>query len=309
MMTRNQAKRSIRSRMVELLLRVRSGKTQLTDQAKLEEFMQERKVKNEQPYQLPARLKFTSSVIKEMVNGMEVVKLSPKEGASKKQILYFHGGAYVNQPVYWHWRFLDKVATETKATILVPLYPKAPGHHYEEAFQNVLPIYERLLTTTNPLDIVIMGDSAGGGLSLALAQLLLERKLPQPGHIILLSPWLDITMKHPEIPALSHKDPMLGAYGLIVMGKAWAGDADPEHYLLSPINGKIKGLGQITLFVGTHELFLPDARKFRDLAKAQGVQINYFEYKGMNHVFPVYPIPEAKQATEQIIGLIKGEDV
>ncbi len=146
-----------------------------------------------------------------------------------------------------------------------------------------------------------MGDSAGGGFALALAQLLLEKGLSQPGKIILLSPWLDITMKNPDAYVLEDKDPMLGIYGLIQMGKAYAGDTNLNHYLLSPINGKINGLGKISLFIGTHEVFLPDARRFRDIALSQGARINYFEYPKMNHIFVLYPIPEAKKATKEII--------
>lgn len=106
-------------------------------------------------------------------------------------------------------------------------------------------------------------------------------------------------MKNPDASALERKDPMLGIYGLIEMGKAYAGDTNPNDYLLSPINGEINGLGEITLFVGTHEVFLPDARKFRDRLKAGEVKINYFEYPKMNHIFVLYPIPEAKKRPEK----------
>jgi acetyl esterase/lipase len=94
-----------------------------------------------------------------------------------------------------------------------------------------------------------MGDSAGGGFALALAQALLEKELPQPGNIILISPWLDITMTNPEIPAFEEKDPMLAVYGLAEIGKVYAGNTDPGHYMLSPINGPVVGLAPITLFM------------------------------------------------------------
>lgn len=296
--------RSVQSKLVETLLKVQNGKENFTDKEKVAEFLAEREVQNAKTYTLPADLELQSTIKQDTLNGMQVFILSPTDTDSKKQILYLHGGAYINQPTNYHWKFLDKVVTGTNATITVPIYPKAPEHQYKESFDKVLPIYEDLLNVTESKNLVIMGDSAGGGLALALSQVLLENNIQQPSNIILLSPWLDITMKNPKIPSLEDKDPMLGAYGLEQMGKAWAGDKDPNNYMLSPINGAIKGLGKITLFVGTHELFLVDAQRFRDMATGQGVAINYFEYEKMNHVFPVYPIPEAKKATEQIVDII-----
>lgn len=150
-----------------------------------------------------------------------------------------------------------------------------------------------------------MGDSAGGGFAPALAQLIFEKGLPQPKHIILLSPWLDITLDNPEINAsLEQTDPMLGIYGAVELGKLYAGDSDRKNYLLSPMYGKIKGLADITLFMGTQEILLPDGRKFKAIAKEEGVEIQYYEYPGMNHVFPVYPIPESKQARKIIVETI-----
>src|SRR5699024_8454420 len=194
---------------------------------------------------------------------------------------------------------------ETGARIIVPIYPKAPNYTYKDSFKQVLPLYQEVIQQTDPASVYLMGDSAGGGFSLALAQLLLEKDLPQPRHIILLSPWLDIALDNPEINATLEKiDPMIGIYGAIELGKLYAGDTDRTYYLLSPIYGEIKGLAEITLFVGTRELILPDARKFRAIAKEQDVEIQYHEYSGMNHVFPVFPIPEAKKARKVIVEMI-----
>lgn len=216
-----------------------------------------------------------------------------------------HGGGYIEQPLSWHWRFLYKLIQNLNGTICVPVYPKAPNHDYKEAFKKVLPIYKDLLTKVPPENIVLMGDSAGGGFALALAQFLLKNDISQPGNIILLSPWLDITLSHPDIATMARKEPMLDAKLLIEVGKIYAGEAETSNYLLSPMNGPIQGLGKISLFVGTHELFLPDARKFKGLAEKEKVKINYFEYPQMNHVFPVFPIPEAKKSMQQMINIIK----
>ncbi|MFD1450210.1 alpha/beta hydrolase fold domain-containing protein [Oceanobacillus sojae] len=296
--------RSIQSWFAERLLTRLSNKNNFTNHNLYAKFLKEKQIKNEKPYVLPKFIQRKFDIKKQKFDGMDYYIFNQEKNTSEKAILYLHGGGYIEQPSVFHWIFLGKIAKETKATIFVPIYPKAPNHQYNESFDKVLPIYEWILRTFGKDSITLMGDSAGGGFALALAQLLLEKKLSQPRHIILISPWLDITMKNPDASALERKDPMLGIYGLIEMGKAYAGDTNPNDYLLSPINGEINGLGEITLFVGTHEVFLPDARKFRDRLKAGEVKINYFEYPKMNHIFVLYPIPEAKKATREIVEII-----
>lgn len=297
--------RSIQSKIAERIILRGGEKEKFTNKKLLAEFMAEKQADKDKPYVLPEKIGKKYNIEKQTFDGMDCHMFNQANNPSEKQILYLHGGAYVNQPLVYHWKFLGKLAEETNATIFVPIYPKAPNHQYQESFDKVLPIYETILHKSDAKNVVFMGDSAGGGFALALAQLLLEKGLPQPQHIILLSPWLDITMKNPDAYELEDLDPMIGIYGAIEMGKAYAGDTDPNHYLLSPINGKINGLGGISLFIGTHEILLPDARKFRDIAKSQGISINYYEYPKMNHVFPVYPIPEAKKARKEIVEIIK----
>ncbi|MFD4416343.1 alpha/beta hydrolase [Bacillus safensis] len=222
-------------------------------------------------------------------------------------MLFIPGGGYIEQPLTWHWRFLDRLTKQLNSTVYVPVYPKAPNHQYMDAIESVLPVYQGLLEKGTPENIVIMGDSAGGGLSLAFAQYLAEKGLPQPGNIILLSPWLDVTLSNPDIAAMVPKEPMLNLALLIEAGKRYAGEMDETHHLVSPIYGEIKSLGRISVFIGTHEFFLPDARKFKEMADKQGVPINYIEYPKMNHVFPVFPIPEAKKALNQIVAIIESD--
>lgn len=297
--------RSIRSFIVERLLKRLSNKNSFTDEKKYAKFLKQKQNENNKPYVLPKYIRQKYDVKKQCFKEMECYIFNHEGKTSDKAILYLHGGGYIKQPSIYHWIFIGKIAKETDVKIYVPIYPKAPNYQYTESFDKVLPLYKWILEASNNENVILMGDSAGGGFALALAQLLLEKNLPQPRKIILLSPWLDITMKNPDAHALEKKDPMLGIYGLIQMGKAYAGDTDPNHYMLSPINGKNNGLGEITLFVGTHEVLLPDARKFRDIAISKGVKLNYFEYPKMNHIFVLYPIPEGKKATEEIVNIIK----
>src|SRR5215510_1721621 len=150
-----------------------------------------------------------------------------------------------------------------------------------------------------------MGDSSGGGISLALAQRLREDGLAQPGRVILLSPWLDATLSNPEILEFDKIDPFLGVDGLKYGGEAYARDVDPKSYLVSPVYGCLEGLAPITLFIGTRDILYPDCRKLRDKATAEGVRIDFREYPEMVHDWMLAPMPEAKHAIEEIVATIR----
>ncbi|AQQ52521.1 alpha/beta hydrolase fold domain-containing protein [Planococcus lenghuensis] len=298
--------RSLKSRVVERIIKKRGTKEQIADPEKFKDYLRQKQLDNSKRYVMPEEIRKEYGFVEQHRNGMDCYVLTRNKGRIRqKQILYLHGGGYFNQPLHEHWRFLYQLAGQMDVTITVPIYPKAPHHRYTEAFNRVLPLYLEMRSRTAAQDMVVMGDSAGGGFSLALAQLLLQENLPQPGNIILLSPWLDLSMNSPLIPKLEPKDPMLAAYGMREMGRIWAGREDVSHFLLSPLRGPLQGLGRISVFVGTREILLADARALKKRADRLQVPINYFEYDKMNHVFPVYPIPEAKQALRQIAALIQ----
>lgn len=296
--------RSMMSIVANCYLRMTGYKKRLSKEAGFRKYLEECRAVNRKPYRIPESVKLKVSLTRENQDGMDVLILNKREDKAQRQILYLHGGGYIEQPVPEHWRFLDTMASRTGACIAVPIYPKAPDHHYLESFERLDRLYRGLLEQGSARNIVFMGDSSGGGLALAFAQWLVEKSLPTPSDLILISPWIDITMTNPGIAVLESKDPSLGTYSCVNMGRAWAGEADPSGRLLSPINGSIKDVGRITIFIGSHELLLPDARKFRDMAAASGIEIDYREYPKMNHAFVLYPIPEARKAQEEIVAII-----
>ncbi len=145
-----------------------------------------------------------------------------------------------------------------------------------------------------------MGDSAGGGLSLALVQHMREEGSEQPAHLILLSPWLDVTLTNPAIQEVEALDVVLGVQGLRDAGEMYAGETGTTHYHVSPIYGSVKDLAPITLFIGTHDVLVADCRKLKAQAAAEGVEIDYHEYDEMMHVWMMLPAPEAEQAMNTI---------
>ncbi len=201
-----------------------------------------------------------------------------------------------------HIVFCDKIAKKTNATVFAPIYPLAPNHTYEETYRIVEDLYKFALEIGKP--ITIMGDSAGGGLSAAFCEYLASRGFEQPEHLILISPWVDVSMSG-DYDDYIDCDPALGIEGPRELGKSWAGDLDPKDYRISPLFGDVSQFPQTTVFVGTHEVIYPDIIQFYDKLKSSDIDAKLFVGDEMNHVYPIYPlVPESKEALNQIIEII-----
>ena len=296
-------RRSVASAIIEAYLWTTFEKSIYASKRLFHRYVDAIRIIGEVPYRIP-ELKFIHYIDLTSENDMDTYVINGGKESGLK-LLYLHGGAYINQPIFPHWEFLFHMAGKLSAKVFLPIYPKVPFHTCEEAYDKLIALYKTLLSDTDPKNIVIMGDSAGGGLSLGLAMKLNELSLPQPRDIIMLSPWLDVSMSNPIIPAYDKLDPMLGIYGLKELGQMWAGELGVCSSMASPIYGDVRGLGRLTLFVGTHEILLPDAQRFFVRAQAHDVPLNYFEWPKMNHVFPLFPIPERKQAIELMLRILR----
>ena len=118
---------------------------------------------------------------------------------------------------------------------------------------------------------------------------------------MLLSPWLDLTLSHPDLPAVARRDPWLAIVGLHEAARAWAGGDDPTGARLSPGNGPLEGLPPITLLVGTRELCLPDSLDLADAAARAGVKVDLTVVEGALHVYPLLPVPEGAEGMRQVV--------
>ena len=290
---------SIQSKLINVLLRILRTKRTVNR-------MRERVAAGERTYTEPSRrLHQKHHISKREINGHRVWTIAPRENANGKHIIYLHGGAYVNSFASQHWSLMSKLVEALHCTVTAPNYPHAPEHHVHDVFALMLPLYAELAARAGSSNVTLMGDSSGGGISLALAQRLREEGYEQPGHIVLLSPWLDATLSNPEILEFDKIDPFLGVDGLKYGGEVYARDVDPKSYLVSPVYGSLKDLAPVSLFIGTRDILFPDCRKLRDRAAAEGIQINYREYEGMVHNWMLGPMPEAKQAVREIVETIR----
>jgi acetyl esterase/lipase len=236
------------------------------------------------------------------IAGWPCYEIRPRSGSPSGRVLYMHGGGYVRQAEPWHWPFLRRLADRSGKAITVPVYPLAPEHTHREVLPTLLEVYARLASP----DLALAGDSAGGGMALALAQALAAKGLPQPSAIVLLCPWLDVTMSNLAIAEVDARDPILCVEDLVLHGRAYAGSDDPATPAVSPINGPLEGLAPLTVFAGSREVVMPDARLFRDIAAQRGVAVDYRESEGMVHDWFLFPLPEANQTIAEIAEILRG---
>jgi acetyl esterase/lipase len=291
---------SIQSKAINVLL-------YLTRTKRTVNRLRQRVESGERTYTEPSpRLHREHQISKQDVDGHLVWTIEPREQPSGKHVIYLHGGAYVNSFAAQHWEFMSKLVQASHCTVTAPNYPHAPEYGVHDVFALLLPLYNELAARAGSANITIMGDSSGGGISLALAQQLREAGLDQPGRLILLSPWLDATLSNPEVAEFDKIDPFLGVEGLQYGGAAYARDVDPKSYLVSPVYGSVRDLAPISLFIGTRDILFPDCRKLRERAADEGVRIDYREYDRMVHDWMLGPMPEAKHAISEIVELIQG---
>lgn len=239
------------------------------------------------------------------VGGFDSYTVVPRGGV-ERVVLYVHGGSYVHEISPWHWRFIATLA-DAGCLVEVPIYGLAPGYTHREAFPFLEAVHRELPTDGGPA--VFMGDSAGGGLALAYAQSLLGEEgstaSPLPRRLVLIAPCVDLTFSHPDIRELDRIDPWLGPVGLRTAAEAWAGGDDLADPRLSPVNGPVEGLPPTDVYIGTHDLLLPDVRRLVERMRKAGVEVDLQQEAGLFHVYPLVPCPEGRAARERIISSLR----
>lgn len=237
-------------------------------------------------------------------DGSEVFTIHPRGACSGTTILYLHGGAWVFDVLGPHWRIVDALIARTGARVILPRYPLAPESTWRETYA----FLERLMATVCADDrgnLIVAGDSAGGCLSLGIAQRLLARREKLPAGLLLFSPALDLTFSDPGVHTIAPRDPMLAVPGCRAAARFWAAGTPLSDPQVSPLFGRLDGLPPVAIITGTRDLLHPDAlRLHRALAQAgQGVAL--YRYPEQCHVFVGAPIPEAARALDEAGAFIR----
>lgn len=249
-----------------------------------------------------------SEIFEYDIDGMQVFDWNNKKDSTQKVIIYLHGGGYYGQASSYQYKHVAKIAEKTNSRVVYPTYPLAPKNTYKDAYPKLVKLYSDILNSVASADkITLMGDSAGGGLALGLGLYFRDKNIDQPSNIITFSPWLDVSMSNLAYLDYEVTDPLLYGKHLQIAGKAWAGsETDMKNPYVSPIFGNFRGVAPITMFVGTHEIFYPDVLKFHDILTQNSVSHTTIVREKMNHVYPVYPIGEAKDAINRTVDIING---
>ncbi len=221
----------------------------------------------------------------------------------RRSVIHLHGGAYVRPADNRHWRFATRLADALEARAVLPIYPLAPEFTVHDSLEQVVEICE-LVAAQSPEGVVLVGDSSGGGYALAVAEALRDRGLAQPDHLVLIAPWVDLTGTTPGTREAADRDPWLSLPHLPIYASFWAGTEDPEELAdprVSPGLGDLTGLPPTLMLCGTRDLLQPGCDALFERADAADWPMEYVVAPGLIHVYPLLPIPEARQAFDQIV--------
>jgi acetyl esterase/lipase len=234
----------------------------------------------------------------------------PENAPDDRALLYLHGGAWFMGSTDMYRAYVSKLAYWGRTKALVINYRLAPEHSFPAGLEDCITAFNYLVSNGIPPDkIVVVGDSAGGNLTLALLVALRDRGSPLPGAAVGISPVTDLTGSGPSYQSRADVDPVLGGQEIKEennVGRWYAGEHKLDHPWISPLFADLHGLPPILLYVGDHEVLLDDSTRFAKKAYSFGVDVTLVVWPEMFHVFPIISfIPEAKKANRQIIDFIR----
>ena len=218
-------------------------------------------------------------------------------------LLYLHGGGYCIGSINTHRGMAARLAEACRARALNLDYRLAPEHPHPAAVDDAVAAYRWLLDRgVAPAQIVLGGDSAGGGLVMATLLALRDAGHPLPVAGFCLSPWVDLECSGETMTTKADVDPMVGKDGLTEMAAAYAGDHELRHPLVSPLHADLSGLPPLLIQVGTAETLLDDAVRLADRARNAGMDVRLEAWDDLVHVFQAFApmVPEAVEAIDGI---------
>ncbi|WP_193606710.1 alpha/beta hydrolase [Nocardioides lijunqiniae] len=216
-------------------------------------------------------------------------------------VYYLHGGAFMAPVDPFQVRYVVRLATELQARVVVPDYPLTPEHTVHDSHAAVV---DHAVGWAEEGPLVLLGDSAGGGYALGVAEAMRDRGGAQAARMVLFSPWVDLsTSTAEETEALDAYDPWLFIGKLRAYAEWWAGGADRlTRYEASPALGRLDGLPPTLMFCGTRDLLVPGCRLLARRAAETDWDLTYIEEPDLLHVYPLLPlIPEARRAWRQMV--------
>jgi len=229
--------------------------------------------------------------------------LRPPGARTDAAVLYLHGGGYVIGSPRSHRHLAAAIARAAGTAALLVDYRLAPEHPFPAGLDDAVAAYQWLLGRgLAPSRVVVAGDSAGGGLTVATLLALRDRGLPQPAGGVCISPWVDLTCSGATYATKAAVDPIVTRESVAMMAQAYAGAGDPKAPLLSPLYADLRGLPPLLVQVGSDEVLLDDALGLGERARAAGVDVTVEEWPAMIHVWHWF-LPMLAEA-ERAVGVI-----
>ena len=229
--------------------------------------------------------------------------------AKDRVILYLHGGGYIQGSITSHQDLAQRISKVSETRVLILDYRLAPEHPFPAALEDSISAYEWLINSEgyNPENIIIGGDSAGGGLTIATLVKLRDQGVPLPAAGVCLSPWTDLALTGESMKLKLHEDPFVSPDGLMFDAGLYLGKTDPKNPLASPLYADFKGLPPLCIQVGSAEILLDDATRLATLARKAGVEVQLDIWEDMVHVFQAFAVlaPEGTEGINKIGEYIK----
>jgi epsilon-lactone hydrolase len=213
--------------------------------------------------------------------------VAPNGTADPATVLYLHGGAYEAGSPTTHRNVIAALAVRSGRTLFAPDYRLAPEHPAPAALEDALAVYEAMVADAEE-PLALAGDSAGGGLAVALAVAARDQGLPTPSALGLISPWLDLTLSGASLTENQASDAMLPTPHLAAAAAGYTAALGTESPICSPIRADLSGLPPMLIHAGGNEVLLSDSQDLADRAAAAGVDARLGIYEGLWHGFHVH---------------------
>lgn len=236
-------------------------------------------------------------------DGVPCLWVDAPGGAQDRVIVHFHSGGYLMGSANGYRSFGGNLAAATGCRVLLVDYRLAPEHPFPAAIEDALAVYKWLLDEkVDPQNILLCGDSAGGGLALITLQVLRVEGLPLPAGGISISPLADLAHTGESRLTNDGPDPLVTMPLIQMIGDAYCGPLDPKLPRISPLYGDWRGLPPLLIFAGEIEMLRDDGKMCAAAAVLAGVDATYIEGEGMPHIWTLFAdrLPEGREAFEQI---------
>lgn len=238
--------------------------------------------------------------------GVPCLKVTGPGASDDKILLYFHGGGYVMGSPATHKAMLARLSKLTGRVAWLPDYRKAPENPFPAAIEDALSVYQALCKAGDAGRIVIGGDSAGGGLALALLGEICRQNLPQPGATFAFSPLTDLSFSGASFVQNAKAEVMLPSVRAAEMAEMFLAGADPLDPRASPLQAGFTGAGPVWHCVGDTEILLDDTRRMSQHLKGEGVDVSETVAHDLPHVWPIFQrlMPEANATLDDLAAWI-----